>query len=107
MGALTIGFMGSSSVTITNVQFGGSIGSKYINCTLKNSGTNTVTIVTVKVNNQPISGVTFNPASGTFSSGATGSVRIPIEWTAGDPYKIDLYDGSGQVVGSYQATAPS
>jgi|YelNatPaOPRAMG01_1025707.scaffolds.fasta_scaffold78184_3 flagellin-like protein len=107
MGALTIGFMGSSSVTITNVQFGGSTGSKYINCTLKNSGTNTVTIVTVKVNNQPISGVTFNPASGTFSSGATGSVQIPIEWTAGDPYKIDLYDGSGQVVGSYQATAPS
>ena len=106
MGALTIGFMGSSSMTVTNVQFGGSSGSKFINCTLKNTGTNTVTIATVKVNGQPAS-VTFSPSSGTFTSGATGSVKITYEWTAGNPYKIDLYDGSGQVVGSYQATAPS
>jgi flagellin-like protein len=110
MGALTIGFMGSSSVTITNVKFeGNQTGSKYINCTLKNSGTNTVTIVTVKVNNEPQTTITFDSdhSSGTFASGATGWVRIKIDWTAGNPYKIDLYDGSGQVVGSYQATAPS
>ncbi|MEM2911592.1 MAG: archaellin/type IV pilin N-terminal domain-containing protein [Candidatus Bathyarchaeia archaeon] len=108
MGALTIGFMGSSSMTITNVQFEGTqAGSKYINCTLKNTGTNTVTVATVKVNGQPMTTVTFNPSSGTFTSGATGSVRIKIDWVAGNPYKIDLFDGSGQVVGSYQATAPS
>jgi hypothetical protein len=27
-------------------------------------------------------------------------------WVAGNPYKFDLIDSSGQVVGSYQATAP-
>ncbi|MGB9959596.1 MAG: archaellin/type IV pilin N-terminal domain-containing protein [Candidatus Bathyarchaeales archaeon] len=108
MGALTIGFMGSSSMTITNVQFG-TTGGKYINCTLKNSGTNTVTIASVKVNGQlmPAANVTFSSTGGTFAAGATGWVKITTGWTAGNPYKIDLYDGSGQVVGSYQATAPS
>jgi flagellin-like protein len=101
MGALTIGFMGSSSVTITNVQFVN--GNQYIDVSLKNTGTNTVTIASVKVNNSPKA---IN-ATLTLSSGATGGLRITCQWTAGNPYKIDLYDGSGQVVGSYQATAPS
>ena len=106
MGALTIGFMGSSSVTITNVEFlpTGGTTSQYINVTLKNTGTNTVTIASVKVNNSPC---TISPTSLTLSSGGTGEIRITCTWNAGDPYKIDLYDGSGQVVGSYQATAPS
>ena len=109
MGALTIGFMGSSSITITSVTFGGTNSNdKYINCTIKNSGTNTVTIVTVKVNNVPVSGVTFDSAhsSGSYPAGATGSVKIPYNWNQGDLYKIDFFDGSGQVVGSYQARAP-
>ena len=103
MGALTIGFMGSSSVTITNVQFVNGNGNQYIDVSLKNTGTNTVTIASVKVNNSPKA---IN-ATLTLSSGATGGLRITCQWTAGNPYKIDLYDGSGQVVGSYQATAPS
>ncbi|MEM3700641.1 MAG: archaellin/type IV pilin N-terminal domain-containing protein [Candidatus Bathyarchaeia archaeon] len=111
MGALTIGFMGSSSITITNVRFEGTTaGSKYINCTLKNSGTNMVTIASVKINNSPVSAsdIAFDSthSSGSYASGATGWVRIKYDWVAGNPYKIDLYDGSGQVVGSYQATAP-
>jgi flagellin-like protein len=103
MGALTIGFMGSSSVTITNVQFVSD--KQHIDVALKNTGTNTVTIASVKVNNSPKA---INATGGlTLSSGATGGLRITCDWTAGNPYKIDLYDGSGQVVGSYQATAPS
>ena len=67
-----------------------------------------VTIAIVKINNQPIeaSKVQFSPASGSYASGATGWVKIEYDWVAGNPYKIDLYDSSGQVVGSYQANAP-
>ena len=106
MGALTIGFMGSSSVTITNVEFlpsGGTTGT-YINVTLKNVGTNTVTIASAKVNNSPH---TIAPSLLTLDSGETGELKITCSWTSGNPYKIDLFDNSGQVVGSYQANAPS
>jgi len=105
MGSLTTSFTGTSSITITNAQFE----SGYINCTIKNSGTNTVTIAIVKVNNSPISGVTFDTphSSGSYKAGETGWVKIPYTWVSGNSYKIDFYDGSGQVVGSYQATAPA
>jgi len=110
MGALTIGFMGSSAVTITNVKFETIGTTKYINCTLKNTGTNMVTIAVIKINNLLVdaSKVVFDPnhSSGSYASGATGWVQIQYDWVAGNPYKIDLYDSSGQVVGSYQANAP-
>ena len=102
MGALTIGFMGSSSITITNCTF--VTGNQYIDIAVKNTGTNTVTIATVKVNNSPC---TFSPTSISLSSGGTGEIQITCTWSSGNPYKIDLFDGSGQVVGSYQANAPS
>src|SRR4030066_1223935 len=53
MGALTVGFMGSSSITITNVQFAGTSGdaANTIVLTLKNTGTKSVTVSQVKVNN--------------------------------------------------------
>ena len=103
MGALTIGFMGSSSITITNVQFVNVTDNEYIDIAVKNTGTNTVTIASVKVNNEPC---TIN-ATLSLASGETGGLRITCTWSAGNPYKIDLFDGSGQVVGSYQANAPS
>jgi len=111
MGALTVGFMGSSSVTITTVDFEGvsAAANNYINVTLKNTGTKQVTISQVKVNN---AAYTF-AGDTTIAAGATDQViKISPEtdavmWTNGMPYKIDLYDSSGQVVGSYQATAPS
>jgi flagellin-like protein len=99
MGALSIGFMGSSSVTITDVSF-----ETPANVTLfvKNTGTKTVTIATAKINSgSPITvGVSLNP-------GDTANIPLNLNWTAGNPYKFDLYDGSGQILGSYQATAPS
>jgi hypothetical protein len=93
--------MGSSSVTITNVEFE----SNYTNVTLtvKNTGTKTVTIYAVKVNNSP---ATMN---GTLSlqPGLLGYIEVNCTWAPGNPYKFDLFDGSGQILGSYQATAPS
>jgi flagellin-like protein len=105
MGALTVGFMGSSSITITNTSFGGTSGAadNTITLSLKNSGTNKVTVSQVKINNAVKS---FNAT--TLDAGATAGMLVSaVGWANGNPYKIDLYDSSGQVVGSYQATAPT
>jgi flagellin-like protein len=105
MGALTVGFMGSSSVTITDVAFTeGASGP--ITIDVKNTGTNDVTITAVKVNNDsPTSFAATTGNSLTMASGETSEIDIVDAVVLGNPYKIDLYDSNGQVIGSYQATA--
>jgi flagellin-like protein len=106
MGALTIGFMGSSSITITDVSFQGTSAdvNNYINITMKNTGTKVVTISQIKINNiaKTFSGVT------TLQAGDVGKViKISnVGWTNGNPYKIDLFDSSGSAVGSTQQNSP-
>jgi flagellin-like protein len=114
MGALTVGFMGSSSITITNMQFtddGGSPAANIIVCSLKNTGTKSVTIAGVRINNNVVDTDDFSAATSlTLAAGDLDTLTIEgtyANWQEGNPYKIDLYDGSGQVVGSYQATAPA
>ena len=102
MGALTVGFMGSSSININDVSF---TGSDVVTLSLKNTGTKSVTISQAKVNDAAVTIASGNMT--TSDAGDTGTLVLTAAWSAGNPYKIDLYDGSGQVVGSYQATAPS
>jgi flagellin-like protein len=105
MGALTVGFMGSSSVTITQTNFQGTAGAtdNTVLAALKNTGTKSVTISQVKVNNEAMS---FNAT--TLDAGAVCHLQITgVGWADGNPYKIDLYDSSGQAVGSTQQTAPA
>lgn len=101
---LTITFMGVPSVTLTSVSFNDG-DAKTITVALKNTGTTSVTIVLAKVNNS--AGTII---STTLAVDDTGSLTISgtaADWKAGNAYKMDLYDSSGQVDGSYQATAPS
>ena len=70
---------------------------------MKNTGTKTVTIASAKINggaNIPVSDVSMAPGNST-------SLDLDLVWTLGNPYKFDLYDATGTVVGSYQATPPS
>ena len=114
MGALTVGFMGSSSLTITNTQFTNTTApANIIVLSVKNTGTKSVTIGAVKINNNALDTANFvatAPGTLTLAAGATGTVTLSgtyARWEAGSPYKTDLYDNSGQVVGSYQANAPN
>jgi flagellin-like protein len=102
MGALTVGFMGSSSININNVSF---TGTNVVTLSMKNTGTKSVTISQVKINNAAVGIASGNMT--TSDAGDVGSLVLTSAWTAGNPYKIDLVDSSGQVVGSYQATAPA
>ncbi|MEM4704398.1 MAG: archaellin/type IV pilin N-terminal domain-containing protein [Candidatus Bathyarchaeia archaeon] len=111
MGALTTGFMGSSSITITDAQFDKS--GTGITLHLKNTGTKTVTIATVRINGEPKNN--FDLYVGTdlaapkiLPSGTSGRIEMVEEgWNAGYVYKFDIYDNSGQLIGSYQATPPA
>ena len=109
MGALTIGFTNTSSITITNMTFGGTSGSagNTIVLTLKNTGTKVVTIGQVKINNA-VATISASNSTTTLSAGDTGKslTLTSVGWTNGNPYKVDLYDSSGNAVGSYQANAP-
>ena len=100
MGALTVGFMGSSSININNAAFSGT---NVVTLTCKNTGTQSVTIATAKINNAAVAIASGNMT--TSNAGDTGTLVLTSAWTAGNSYKVELYDGSGQVVGSYQAVA--
>lgn len=109
MGALTIGFMGTSSVSITKVEFNGvsDVSTNNITLTVKNTGTNQITIGTVKVNNVVKPDFIGDPSE-TLASGDIATITIEdLGWVNGNQYKIDLYDASGTAIGSTQETAPS
>jgi flagellin-like protein len=107
MGALTFSFMGSSSLTITNVTFLGTSGAaaNQINMTIKNTGTKTVTLGQVKVNNVIM---TVDPTSiTTYPAGTTGFILLDnVAWSNGNPYQINLFDSSGNGLGSTQQNSP-
>ena len=107
MGALTFNFMGSSSLTMTNVTFSGTTGdpANTIVLAVKNTGTKQVTIAQIKINN--VIFPTFSGTGTTLSSGQNGTVTISAAgWANGNPYAINLYDASGNGVGPTQQTAP-
>jgi flagellin-like protein len=101
MGALTVGFMGSSSININDVSF---TSTNVVTLSLKNTGTKSVTISQAKINNVAVTIASGNMT--TSAAGDSGTLVLTSAWTAGNPYKIDLIDSSGQIAGSYQATAP-
>jgi flagellin-like protein len=102
MGALTVGFMGSSSININDATF---TGTNVVTLSLKNTGTKSVTISQAKVNNVAVTIASGNMT--TSSAGDVGTLVLTSPWTAGNTYKIDLIDSSGQIAGSYQATPPA
>lgn len=106
MGALTVGFMDTSSVTVTSVTFTQASDVDTITVAVKNTGTSSVTLSTAKVN-----GVVTGLAAAdslTIADGGNDVLTLSGDnaaWDAGNAYKVELYDASGQLVGAYQATA--
>jgi hypothetical protein len=114
MGALTVGFMNSNSATVTNMQFSGTSGAadNSIVLTLSNTGTKAITIQFAKLNSIQVDSLNLigsgtPTANLTLAAGQTGKTITILNaaWVSGNAYKVDLYDTSGQVVASYQATA--
>jgi flagellin-like protein len=104
MGALTVGFMDTSTVTISAVSFDETVldAQDLMTLTVKNTGTGSAIIATAKVNGA-LAAVTDSPV--TILAGDPGSLELTADWVAGNNYKIDLYDANGQLIGSYQTVA--
>ncbi len=101
MGSLTIGFMETSELTVTQMTFDTTNNNITVYCT--NSGTSDVTVTLVKVN-----GATESAFSGdtTYAPGDTGTIDISITAvTAGNKYAVNLFASDGTMVGSYTDTA--
>jgi len=104
MGSLTIGFMETSEVTITDIAFTKVTGddNDQIVLTVSNTGTSAVTISMVKLN----SATATSTAPVTLTAGQTGgTITLTEEFTTGNKYAINLFATDGTLVGSYTDTA--
>ena len=104
MGSLTIGFMETTEMTVTDVNFAGTSGdaANTIAVSLTNSGTSDATITIVKVNGDTAAGNI--PLS--VEAGAQGTLTITAAgWNTGSKYAINMFANDGTLIGSYTDTA--
>ena len=105
MGSLTIGFMETSELTITDVDFNyGNPGSIFVYVT--NSGTSSFTVKNMRVNGEIMDLADWSSGSSdTVAPGASETFTITHTVNAGSKYAVSLYDIDGTLVGAYTATA--
>jgi flagellin-like protein len=97
MGALTIGFMGTEELKITNVQFTGT----HIDVIANNTGTGPVTI-----NEFWINGVKQTYTAQTVQANTGVNASVSYTWTNGNNYQIKLLTAKGNSF-MYTAYAPA
>jgi flagellin-like protein len=105
MGSLTIGFMETSELTVTNVDFtvgNSTAGSIAVDVT--NSGTSDVTVTIIKINGNTAS-TWSSGTSDTVPSGEDETFTITQTVVAGNKYSISMFANDGTMIGSYQDTA--
>jgi flagellin-like protein len=102
MGALTFNFMATEQLKMTNVQFGTASG--VVNVTMLNTGTTTITITEIHVNNG--ANLLSNSFSMLANSNSTTSVTMSPVWVAGGQYEVEVKSAKGNQF-TYAATAPS
>jgi len=118
MGSLTIGFMETSEITITQMVFDAGTADS-INVTVTNAGTSATTINMVKVNGNTILAADFiRTGTGatatdlTFEAGESGYLAI-IDYddyvtdgiVTGNKYSVNFFTNDGALVGSFTDTA--
>ena len=101
MGALSIGFMQTEQLSITNIQF---TDADQITLDVRNTGTADVMITSATVN-----GViaTISDAGGnvTVTKNSDGVVHLTAPWSSGNSYQIKLMSAKGNYF-PYNAVAP-
>jgi len=101
MGSLTMNFMETKELTVSQLTFDDD--AETIVCSITNSGTSDVTVSLVKVN-----GVTETGITGTtdYEPGDQATLTITItDVEAGNKYAVNLFTAEGTLVGSYTDTA--
>jgi archaeal type IV pilus assembly protein PilA len=109
MGALTVGFMATEELKITNMQFLGTGEAQTIVLSVSNVGTAPVTLETSALLNGASKaaaiggeGITGN----TIPANGQGTVTITSTWVQGDNYQVRISSSKGNTF-TYTAVAPS
>ena len=100
MGSLTIGFMETAEVTITDVSF---TNSTHMSVSAINTGTSDATVTSIRVN-----GNTGFTGSTTLTAGATSATAFTVTgtgFTNGNKYSVSMYANDGTLLSSYTVTA--
>jgi len=100
MGALTVGFMGTEELKITNMKFEGTT-TKTMTVVANNTGTSPVTINEVWVNGQK---QTYTAQTVPANTGV--EAQVTYTWVAGNNYQMKLISSKGNAF-MYTAVAPS
>ncbi len=103
MGALTFTFMATEQISFTDVTW-----TDLTSCTLKvkNTGTSTLTLNTLKINNNLITTWTCTPADKILAANANATLVITHTFVAGDVYAFTVTTAKNNPFGPYTATAP-
>lgn len=99
MGALTVGFMGTEELKITNVQFPAA---DTVRVTIKNTGSTSATVSEIYINN----GADLLSTDLTMDANSQADQDITFTWAAGSSYQIKVVTTKGNPF-IYQATGPS
>jgi hypothetical protein len=94
MGSISISFMKVDELTVSSHTW--ALDNTYIDLTLKNLGTTTITISDVKYNNEQATSITFPfSESSTLSAGDTLTVRVTNNFVSSTKYKFTVITISG------------
>ena len=105
MGSLTIGFMETTELTVTNVDFtAGDATVGRIAVSVTNSGTSDATVTMIRVNGNTAD-TWAATGSDTIVSGGDEVFTITQAVTAGNKYAISMFANDGTLIGSYTDTA--
>ena len=109
MGALTFTFTQTEELSITQMTFSGTSGASNntIVLTVKNTGTSSVTISSVYVNdNSKTFSCSFS--SNQLSAGSSGTITVYMGstgWSTGNKYRVVIQSSTGKNVASYEKVA--
>jgi flagellin-like protein len=95
MGALSVGFMATEQVTITNVVYDAT--NKQFNCTVVNTGTNNVTLSSATVNGVSVGAPSPTIVPANNQPGTLIAVSYSTALTSGSTYQIKLMSAKGNV----------
>jgi len=105
MGSLTIGFMETTELTITDLDFTiGDVSTGRIVVHVTNSGTSSFTVDRIRVNGE-IDSTWSSGTSDTMAPSTSETFTITQTVAAGNKYAVTLYKIDGTMVGAYTDTA--
>jgi flagellin-like protein len=93
MGSITFSFMKTEELNIVSQVWASDI--SYIDLTVRNHGTGSLTISTVEVNRTPANNVTFQSGSATITGGESAVIRVAHSFSSGTKYEFYITTATG------------